>query len=145
HTTKKLHNDFESEPINNINIQRQEYIHSIHEQSPSQEISINNLTSAPLLMNEHDEEIRKLRENLANLTTQCTQLDEANRAWQQYQQTQLQQVHQKLQHYLPLDNLDSFDQLPQLIIDHISTLNQQYQTLQQTNQQLQLESETNLQ
>ncbi|CAF1461374.1 unnamed protein product [Adineta steineri] len=77
-TTEKLHNDFESEPINNINIQRQEYIHSIHEQSPSQEISINNLTSAPMLMNEHDEEIRKLRENLANLTTQCTQLDEAN-------------------------------------------------------------------
>ncbi|CAF1419944.1 unnamed protein product, partial [Adineta steineri] len=144
-TTKKLHNDFESEPINNINTQRQEYIHSTHEQSPSQEISINNLTSAPMLMNEHDEEIRKLRENLTNLTTQCTQLDEANRAWQQYQQTQLQQLHEKLQHYLPLDNLNSFDQLPQLIIDHINTLNQQYQTLQQTNQQLQLESETNLQ
>jgi chromosome segregation ATPase len=106
-------------------------------QTPSEEVSVQ---STPSLINEHDEELRQLRENLTTLTSQCAQFDEANRAWQQYQQTQLDNFRNKLQYYLPLDENIPFDQVAQLIVNQIikerEEFNQKYQELEKTNNDL---------
>ncbi len=118
--------------------------------TPFEEVPIQNITSVqstPSLLNEHDEELRQLRENIATLTSQCTQLDEANRAWQQYQQTQLEHFRNKLQDYLPLDENISFDQTAQLIVDQIikerEEFDQRYQELEKANDDFRIESENN--
>lgn len=111
----------------------------------SDEISIQ---STPSLLNEHDAELRQLRENHARLITQCTQLDQANRAWQEFQLGQLDSFRNQLRDYLTIEENTSFDQAARLIIDLIDKERGEFQQrlteLEKTNEDLRLESVTNL-
>ena len=84
--------------------------------------------STPLLINDHDAE---LRDKIDTLTTQCAELDKANRAWEQYQLAQIDQFRNTLKDYLPLEENASFDQAAQLIVD-------QLKALEKTNEELRL-------
>jgi chromosome segregation ATPase len=110
--------------------------------TPSDDISAQ---STPSLINDHDAE---LRENIKVLTTQCAQLDKANRAWQEYQLAQIDQFRNKLRDYLSLNENVSFDEAAQLIVDQITKereeFKQRYQELEKHNEDLRLESATNL-
>ncbi|CAF1445487.1 unnamed protein product, partial [Rotaria sordida] len=100
------------------------------------------------LINEHEQELQQLRDNVTLLTNQCAQLDEANRAWQQYQQTQLDTFKNIFQHYLPIDETFTLNQAAQQILQQITKekedFNERYQTLEKLNDDLRLESATNL-
>ncbi|CAF1375878.1 unnamed protein product, partial [Rotaria sordida] len=93
-------------------------------------------------------ELQQLRDNVTLLTNQCAQLDEANRAWQQYQQTQLDTFKNIFQHYLPIDETFTLNQAAQQILHQITKeredFNERYQTLEKLNDDLRLESATNL-
>ena len=104
----------------------------------SSEISVQ---STPLLINDHDAE---LRDKIDMLTTQCAELDKANRAWQQYQLAQIDQFRNTLRDYLPLEENVSFDQAAQLIVDQLIKERDELKALEKTNEELQLESATNL-
>jgi chromosome segregation ATPase len=110
--------------------------------TPSDDISAQ---STPSLINDHDAE---LRENIKVLTTQCAQLDKANRAWQEYQLAQIDQFRNKLRDYLTFDEHVSFDEAAQLIVDQMTKereeFKQRYQELEKHNEDLRLESATNL-
>jgi hypothetical protein len=91
--------------------------------------------STPLLINDHDAE---LRHNIEMLTTQCTQLDKANRAWQEYQLAQIDQFRNTLRDYLPLEENVSFDEAAQLIVDRMRKEREEFQQLEKTNEELRL-------
>ena len=76
--------------------------------------------SASPLINEHEQELRQLRENFTALTVQYAQLDEANRAWQLYLGTQLDSFRNKLHDYLPIEENASFDDIAQQIVNQIT-------------------------
>ena len=113
--------------------------------TPSDEVSIQ---STPSLLNDHDAELRQLRETNALLMTQCTQLDQANRAWQQYQLGQLDSFRNKLRDHLPLEENTTFDQAAQLTVDLIDgerrAFQQRLRELENTNEDLRSESAANL-
>ena len=76
--------------------------------------------SASPLINEHEQELRQLRENFTALTVQYAQLDEANRAWQLYHGTQLDSFRHKLHDYFPIEENTSFDDIAQQIVNQIT-------------------------
>ncbi|CAF1445601.1 unnamed protein product, partial [Rotaria sp. Silwood1] len=115
------------------------------------EPQIHSLTSSPSpspLINEHEQELQQLRENVASLTNQCVQLNEANQAWLQYQQTQFDTFRNTLHPYLPIDETFTLDQAAQQILHQIieerQDFTQRYQALEKVNDDLRLESATNL-
>ncbi|CAF3364647.1 unnamed protein product, partial [Rotaria sp. Silwood2] len=116
------------------------------------EPQIHSLKSSPSpspLINEHEQELEQLRETVTLLTSQCAQLNVANQAWIQYQQTQLDTFKNTLLDCLPIDECFTFDQAAQQILNQITKereeFTKQYQALEKFNNDLQLESATNLQ
>jgi len=89
---------------------------------------------------QHEEELRELREQVTLLTNQCVQLEGANRAWQQFQQTQSDNFRTKLGDYVPIDEHTPFDEMAQQIIDQIvnerQDFNERYETLERVNNDL---------
>ncbi|CAF4949422.1 unnamed protein product, partial [Rotaria sp. Silwood1] len=93
-------------------------------------------------------ELEQLRESVTLLTSQCAQLDEANRAWQQYHQTQLNSFRNILHHHLPIDERFTLDQAAEHILHQVTkereNFTQRYQALEKVNDDVRLESATNL-
>ncbi|CAF3904832.1 unnamed protein product, partial [Rotaria sp. Silwood1] len=93
-------------------------------------------------------ELEQLRATVTLLTSQCAQLDEANRAWQQYHQTQLNGFRNILHHHLPIDERFTLDQAAEHILHQVTkereNFTQRYQALEKVNDDVRLESATNL-
>jgi len=66
------------------------------------------IQSTPLLLSEHDDELRQLKE--------------ANQAWQQFQIDQLENFRNKVQDYVLLDEKISLDQAAQTIVNQMKNL-----------------------
>jgi hypothetical protein len=102
--------------------------------------------SASPLINEHEQELRQLRENFTALTAQYAQLDEANRAWQLYHESQLDTFRHKLHDYFPIEENASFEDIAQQIVNQITKEKEEFternSELQKANNDLQSGSYT---